>query len=58
MTGLIVEFAGDQLGSRHIQSKLDTATPEEKTIVFEEIYPHVLQLSMDVFAKYVLALFT
>lgn len=51
MTGLIVEFAGDQLGSRHIQSKLDTATAEEKTIVFEEIYPHVLQLSMDVFAK-------
>lgn len=57
MTGLIVEFAGDQLGSRHIQSKLDTATPEEKTIVFEEIYPHVLQLSMDVFANYVVQKF-
>lgn len=57
MTGLIVEFAGDQLGSRHIQSKLDTATAEEKTIVFEEIYPHVLQLSMDVFANYVVQKF-
>lgn len=57
MTGLIVEFAGDQLGSRHIQSKLDTATAEEKTIVFEEIHPHVLQLSMDVFANYVVQKF-
>lgn len=53
MAGHLVEFAGDQLGSRHIQSKLDTASAEEKEIVFNEIYPNVLQLSMDVFAKYV-----
>lgn len=57
MAGHIVEFAGDQLGSRHIQSKLDTATTEEKEIVFNEIYPNVLQLSMDVFANYVVQKF-
>ncbi|MBW0557880.1 hypothetical protein O181_097595, partial [Austropuccinia psidii MF-1] len=57
MAGLIVEFAGDQLGSRHIQSKLDSATVEEKQLVFDEIYPNVLQLSMDVFANYVVQKF-
>ncbi|CAH7686825.1 armadillo-type protein [Phakopsora pachyrhizi] len=57
MVGHIVEFAGDQLGSRHIQSKLDTATSEEKELVFKEIYPNVLQLSMDVFANYVVQKF-
>lgn len=51
MAGHIVEFAGDQLGSRHIQSKLDTASAEDKELVFNEIFPNVLQLSMDVFAK-------
>ncbi|KAG0144958.1 hypothetical protein CROQUDRAFT_659257 [Cronartium quercuum f. sp. fusiforme G11] len=57
MAGHLVEFAGDQLGSRHIQSKLDTASAEEKELVFNEIYPNVLQLSMDVFANYVVQKF-
>lgn len=30
LRGHIVEFSGDQLGSRHLQSKLDTATVEER----------------------------
>jgi pumilio RNA-binding family len=47
----IVEFSGDQLGSRHIQTKLETATPEEKALVIEEILPNMLQLSTDVFAN-------
>lgn len=51
IVGHVVEFAGDQLGSRHIQTKLETATTEEKSQVFEEILPNMLQLSTDVFAN-------
>lgn len=47
----IVEFSGDQLGSRHIQTKLETASSEEKQLVFEEVLPNMLQLSTDVFAN-------
>ena len=47
----IVEFSGDQLGSRHIQQKLDSASTEEKQLVFTEILPNLLQLSTDVFAN-------
>lgn len=55
--GHVVEFSGDQLGSRHIQQKLDTATIEEKAMVFQEILPSMLQLSTDVFANYVIQKF-
>ena len=51
MFGLIVEYAIDQLGSRQIQSKLETATLQEKGDFLEEINPHVLKLSMDLNAK-------
>jgi hypothetical protein len=51
IVGHIVEFSGDQLGSRHIQTKLETASAEEKALVFEEILPNMLQLSTDVFAN-------
>ncbi|BGP16885.1 hypothetical protein JCM10213_007330 [Rhodosporidiobolus nylandii] len=57
LAGHIVEFSGDQLGSRHIQTKLDTATTEEKNMVFQEILPNMLQLSTDVFANYVIQKF-
>ncbi|BGP48891.1 mRNA binding protein puf3 [Rhodotorula kratochvilovae] len=57
LLGHIVEFSGDQLGSRHIQTKLDTATTEEKNLVFQEILPNMLQLSTDVFANYVIQKF-
>ncbi|GAA5971144.1 hypothetical protein JCM11641_004160 [Rhodosporidiobolus odoratus] len=57
LIGHIVEFAGDQLGSRHIQTKLDTATTDEKNMVFQEILPNMLQLSTDVFANYVIQKF-
>ncbi|KIM65290.1 hypothetical protein SCLCIDRAFT_113342 [Scleroderma citrinum Foug A] len=53
--GYVVEFSGDQHGSRFIQQKLETATSEEKQIVFDEIVPHnVLQLIQDVFGNYVI----
>ena len=52
--GYIVEFSGDQHGSRYIQQKLETATSDEKQIVFDEIVPNAaLQLIQDVFGNYV-----
>jgi hypothetical protein len=52
--GYIVEFSGDQHGSRFIQQKLETATSEEKQGVFDEIVPdNALQLIQDVFGNYV-----
>ncbi|KAJ3816189.1 armadillo-type protein [Lentinula raphanica] len=48
----IVEFSGDQHGSRLIQHRLESASSEEKQKVYEEIVPHnVLQLTQDVFGN-------
>ncbi|KAF8522285.1 ARM repeat-containing protein [Hysterangium stoloniferum] len=53
--GYVVEFSGDQHGSRFIQQKLETATSDEKQIVFDEIVPNnALQLIQDVFGNYVI----
>ena len=53
MFGRVVEFAGDQYGSRFIQDKLQTATAEQRQMIFDEIVPQsVLQLSQDVFGNY------
>lgn len=53
--GYIVEFSGDQHGSRFIQQKLETATSDEKQIIFDEIVPNsALQLIQDVFGNYVI----
>ncbi|KAF9426385.1 Pumilio 2 [Entomortierella beljakovae] len=52
--GNVVEFSGDQHGSRFIQQKLETASDEEKAMVFSEILPHALQLMTDVFGNYVI----
>ncbi|KAK2739188.1 Pumilio 2 [Myotisia sp. PD_48] len=52
--GHIVEFCGDQHGSRFIQLKLETANSEEKERVFQEIMPNALQLMMDLFGNYVI----
>jgi len=57
IVGHVVEFSGDQHGSRFIQQKLETATVAEKQIVFEEILPHVLHLMVDVFGNYVIQKF-
>ncbi|KAG9008417.1 mRNA binding protein puf3 [Tulasnella sp. JGI-2019a] len=55
VVGKIVEFSGDQHGSRFIQEKIQTAKPEEKQRVFDEIVPdHALQLMSDVFGNYVI----
>ncbi|GMG98278.1 hypothetical protein Nepgr_000118 [Nepenthes gracilis] len=53
----VVEFSVDQYGSRFIQQKLETATIEEKNMVFEEIIPQSLSLMTDVFGNYVIQKF-
>ncbi|XP_078428290.1 pumilio homolog 1-like [Wolffia australiana] len=57
ITGHVVEFSADQYGSRFIQQKLETATTEEKNMVFEEIMPQALSLMTDVFGNYVIQKF-
>ncbi|KAJ7219321.1 armadillo-type protein [Mycena pura] len=53
--GYIVEFSGDQYGSRFIQNELITATSEERQSVFDEVVPdNTLQLIQDVFGNYVI----
>lgn len=55
--GYVVEFSGDQHGSRFIQEKLQTANSDEKEMVFKEIEPNALQLMKDVFGNYVIQKF-
>ncbi|KAF9576116.1 mRNA binding protein puf3 [Mortierella alpina] len=57
IAGSVVEFSGDQHGSRFIQQKLETASEEEKAMVFDEILPQALQLMTDVFGNYVIQKF-
>lgn len=46
--------SADQYGSRFIQQKLETASSEEKNMVFGEIIPQALTLMTDVFGNYVI----
>ncbi|KAI1337813.1 armadillo-type protein [Xylariaceae sp. FL0016] len=55
--GHVVEFCGDQFGSRFIQDKLQTANSDEKEQVFKEILPNAVQLMKDVFGNYVIQKF-
>ena len=55
--GHVVEFSGDQHGSRFIQQKLETATNDEKQLVFNEIMGESLNLMTDVFGNYVIQKF-
>ncbi|KVI11958.1 Armadillo-like helical [Cynara cardunculus var. scolymus] len=55
ITGHVVD--ADQYGSRFIQQKLETATAEDKNMVFQEIFPQALTLMTDVFGNYVIQKF-
>ncbi|KAI0239058.1 mRNA binding protein puf3 [Massospora cicadina] len=57
IAGHIVEFSGDQHGSRFIQQKLESASSDEKQMVFDELLPNALQLMTDVFGNYVIQKF-
>jgi len=52
IVGHVVEFSGDQHGSRFIQQKLENASNEEKEAIFNEILGNSLQLMTDVFGNY------
>lgn len=53
----IVEFCGDQAGSKFIQNKLDTANSEQRERVFREILPNACQLMNDCFGNWVMQRF-
>ncbi|CAM8962232.1 unnamed protein product [Rhodiola kirilowii] len=53
IAGHVVEFSTDQYGSRFIQQKFETATVEEKSMIFHEIMPQAFTLMTDVFGNYV-----
>lgn len=53
----IVEFSGDQYGSRFIQQKLEGSSNEDKQLIFNEILPHSVDLMTDVFGNYVIQKF-
>lgn len=53
----MVEFSGDQHGSRFIQQKLESATDADRQLVFVEVFPHAIELTTDVFGNYVIQKF-
>lgn len=57
IAGHVVEFSADQHGSRFIQQKLETASADEKALVFLEVLPRALSLMTDVFGNYVIQKF-
>ncbi|MED6169902.1 hypothetical protein PIB30_025467 [Stylosanthes scabra] len=57
ISGHVVDFSADQYGSRFIQQKLETATTEEKNMVYQEIMPQAVNLMTDVFGNYVVQKF-
>ncbi|KAL4927453.1 mRNA-binding protein PUF3 [Aspergillus undulatus] len=54
ISGHVVEFSGDQHGSRFLQTKIEVANSDDKERVFQEILPDCLQLSKDIFGNYVI----
>ncbi|XP_042431232.1 pumilio homolog 2-like [Zingiber officinale] len=57
IVGHAVEFSKDQLGSRFIQQKLETASIEDKNLIFPEIISSAHALMTDVFGNYVIQKF-
>ncbi|EPE10124.1 pumilio domain-containing protein [Ophiostoma piceae UAMH 11346] len=57
IVGHVVEFSGDQHGSRFIQTKLETANKDVKDIIFGEMADNIVPLTKDVFGNYVIQKF-
>ena len=55
--GHLVEFSGDQHGSRLLQAKLEIANSDEKASIFAEILPNAVPLMTDLFGNYVIQKF-
>ncbi|KAK7020817.1 ARM repeat-containing protein [Favolaschia claudopus] len=55
IAGHITEFTGDRIGSRFIQTQMETASLEELKGVFQEIAPYsTLQLIQDIYGNHVI----
>lgn len=52
--GFVVDFAGDQQGSRFLQEKIPGANSEDKEKVFQEIIVNANQMMTDVFGNYII----
>lgn len=52
--GYFSKLAKDQNGSRSLQIKLDSSTPDEINLIFKEIKPELTILMKDVFGNYVI----
>ena len=54
LVGHVVEYSKDSHGSRFIQFKMETASPEEKKILVEEILQDTVALASHPFGNYVI----
>lgn len=54
LIGHVVEYSKDSHGSRFIQFKMETASPEEKAILVEEILQDTVALASHPFGNYVI----
>jgi len=54
LVGNVVEFSRDAHGSRFIQFKMETATPEEKELLVREVAEDSVGLMQDTFGNYVM----
>ncbi|TID20139.1 Pumilio RNA-binding repeat [Venturia nashicola] len=54
IAGHVVEFSGDQHGSRFLQSRIESANSDEKEKLFQEILPEAVQLTKDLFGNWVI----
>ncbi|KAL2277868.1 hypothetical protein FJTKL_15157 [Diaporthe vaccinii] len=52
--GFVVDFAGDQQGSRFLQEKIPAANSDDKSRVFDEIIVNANQMMTDVFGNYII----
>jgi len=53
LAGHVVEFSRDSHGSRLVQFKMETGTPDERRAFVNEALPHTLALARDLFGNYV-----
>jgi len=54
LAGHVVEFSRDSHGSRLVQFKMETGTPDERRAFVAEALPHTLSLAKDLFGNYVI----
>ncbi|CAD6200301.1 unnamed protein product, partial [Caenorhabditis auriculariae] len=57
ISGHVLEFAKDQLGSRFIQQKLEACDIDEKDAIFDEVVKFSAELVNDIFGNYVVQKF-